>query len=442
MPAPHTLAQAESLASTPSTAARDRALTDWARKASANDLAWMLRLTPVELGGAEAGLLDAAIANTPPSRSSLRQRWLARRLLVPSHAHKGDPVVPDLAALRPFASVFRVAVILPDSGEYAVYGSTVRAAFRAGLARGRARDALPIAIDSLGTHDSDPARVSAAFVDAAQRSDVIVGELLSGPTAALATAATAAGMTLVSPTATDDRIGRIGPGVFRVGPAAASRARRLADAVLGHDAHAVAILGSPAGIQGAFADAFAAEVTARGGRVVRREAVRASAADLSQQAKSLKASGADVLFWDGAARDAESLVRALATAGASMRVCGTPTLAPEGMRSNVRALLEGVTWVAEEWRLPAEVRAYVDSLPAPGLLRSSALRIRGFLAGRVVAAAIDAGARTASEVADRLRHHDAALAAAGLLECEREGATLPVFEVRKGKAVEVAADRQ
>src|SRR5262249_41491497 len=163
--------------------------------------------------------------------------------------------------------------------------------------------------------------------------DVLVGELLSGPTTSLATAATAMGMTLISPTATDERIGRVGPAIFQVGPAAASRARRLADAVLGHETHAVTIVGSPAGIH------RAAEVTARGGRIVRREAVRAGAAELSQQAAGLKASGADVLLWDGAARDAESLVRALAAAGASLRVCGGPTLAPDGMRANTRALL-------------------------------------------------------------------------------------------------------
>src|SRR5262249_14441765 len=69
VPAPRTLAQAESLAATPSNGARDRALDDWAKKASANDLAWLLRLPPIELGGAEAGLLDRSEEHTSELQS-------------------------------------------------------------------------------------------------------------------------------------------------------------------------------------------------------------------------------------------------------------------------------------------------------------------------------------------------------------------------------------
>jgi ABC-type branched-subunit amino acid transport system substrate-binding protein len=271
-----------------------------------------------------------------------------------------------------------------------------------------------------------------------KRCDIIVGELLSQPTLSLATAATATGMTLVSPTATDERIGRVGPQVFQVGPGPVARARALAEVVLGVSARSVAVVGSAAGIKSAFADAFVAEAKARGGRVARREAARTGGSDVVQQAQGLKASGADVLFWDGATRDLEALVRALATEGASLRVCGGPTLAPDGMRASVRPLLEGVTWVAEDWKLDPRARAYVDSAAGVAGSRPGSLWTRGFLAGRAIAAAIDAGARCAPEVAARLRNHDAALAAVGLLESERAGATLPVFVVQRGKVVSAA----
>lgn len=78
---PSTLAQADSLAATASTPPRDKALAEWARHATANDLAWLLRRPPAELGGAESAIVEAALANTPSSREALRQRWLARRLL-------------------------------------------------------------------------------------------------------------------------------------------------------------------------------------------------------------------------------------------------------------------------------------------------------------------------------------------------------------------------
>jgi hypothetical protein len=108
------------------------------------------------------------------------------------------------------------------------------------------------------------------------------------------------------------------------------------------------------------------------------------------------------------------------------------------MRASVRPLLEGVTWVAEDWKLDARARAYVDSAAARTGSRPGSLWVRGFLSGRALAAAIDAGARCAPEVAAQLRHRDATLAAAGQLECERDGATLPVFVVQHGKVVAVA----
>ena len=438
VPAPRSSAEADSLAGAASGPARDRALIEWARHAGVNDLAWLLRRSPAELGGAESGLVDAALAATPPARDELRQRWLARRLLAsPRSGRKGEPGLPDLSRLRPHASVFRVAVLLPDSGETGGYAVQVRAALVQGLSYSRAAGA-PIVLDSIGTAAGDPARVAAGLAQARLRSDIVVGELLSVQTLALATGSVLAGVVLVSPTATDERIGRVGPHVFQVGPGAETRARALAGVVLGRDAHAAAIVGSAAGIRGAFAAAFAAEVEARGGRIARREVVRA-AADVAQQASSLLASGADVLFWDGGARELEPLVRALAAAGASLTLCGGPALAPDGMPAKLKPLLEGVTWVADDWRLSDDARARLDTLAAAAGFRAGSLWTRGFLAGRRIADAVDAGARCAAEVADQLRHPDPVLAAAGSLACERDGARLPVFVTRHGKAVEAGA---
>jgi hypothetical protein len=56
----------------------------------------------------------------------------------------------------------------------------------------------------------------------------------------------------------------------------------------------------------------------------------------------------------------------------------------------------------------------------------------------LIAGAIDTGARCAPEVATLLRNHDATLAAAGALECDHAGATLPVFVVQSGKVVTAA----
>jgi len=430
-----TAAAAESLLAHPGSRPHLRALEDWARKAPLDDLLWLLRLPPGEPRDMEQVLVEAALDHTPAGRGELRQRLLARHA-ASRKPKRGEPPLPMLDGLRPWASVFRVASLLPDSGDYAGHTRILRAALLAGLRHGRPAGARPLTLDTLGTGDSDPARIAALFADVAERSDVVIGELLSVPTQALATAAVARGIVLVSPTATDERIGHIGPRVFEVGPGPEVRARALADVVLGKAPRRVAIVGSASGLRGAFAGAFAAEVTARGGRVVRREPSRTSAADAALQASTLKSSGAEVLFWDGPARDAETLVRALASAGATVRLCGGPALAPEGLRPAARPLFEGVTWVADDWRLAASDRALVDSLAAASGTRAGSLWPRGFLAGRAIAAGVDGGARTPNEVARALRAADSLLASVSVLDATREGATIPVYVIRRGRAVE------
>jgi len=427
-------AAADSLLGTPASPARDKAIQEWANRAQSDDLAWLLRRPAGSLGAVEILLLDAALARTSAERVERRERWLARRAAIaPRMLKRGETPLPKLAALRPDASVFTVGSLLPDSGEYASYSRAVRAALAEGLRHARPAGAHAFKLDTLSTGDSDPARLADGYARLAPRCDVIVGELLSVPTLSLATAANAAGLVVISPTATDERIGGMGPRIFAVGPGPRERARALADAVLGREAATVAITGSTNGVQGAFANAFADEVVARGGRIARREAVRTQAKDLSQQAISLKASGAGVLFWDGPARDVEGLLRALAGEGVSLRLCGGPALSPDGIRANARPLLEGVAWVADDWRLPDPVRAHLDSVARARGARIGSLWTRGYLAGRAIAAAVDQGARTPGELTELLRGR----APAGSLDPRITATTLPVFVVKNGRPQEL-----
>jgi ABC-type branched-subunit amino acid transport system substrate-binding protein len=430
---PLTAAEAELWLTAPGNSRdRERTIAEWAKGAPLDDLLWMLRLPSTTLAGAEASIVDAALQQAPPERDQLRQRLLARRALAAGRpARRTEPPLPRLDQLRPWASVWHLAAILPNKGEYAAYASAVRVAIAEGLSYERPPGAHPIELDTLATGDSDPSLVAEAFEKARRNSDVIVGELLSSPTIALATAVRATGQVLVSPTATDERIGRVGPHVVQVGPGARARAQMLADVVLGGAPHVVVICGSASGIRSAFADAFAAEVTDRGGRIARREALRTSSGEIATQARAFKESGANILFWDGPPRSAEALLQALASQGASVRLCGGPALAPEGMRPAAQALLEGVAWVGEDWQLPIPVRVRLDSLAAASGLRSGAFWTQGWLAGRAIALAIDRGARSAEEVTRELRAPEAG----GLASARILGASLPVFVMSGGRPV-------
>ena len=89
---PRTLTEADSLAGTLPSAARDKALVEWSKHATVNDLAWILDRGTLHLGTAELPMLDVAFAVTPSSRPALRQRWLARRALRAAKPPKrGEP---------------------------------------------------------------------------------------------------------------------------------------------------------------------------------------------------------------------------------------------------------------------------------------------------------------------------------------------------------------
>src|SRR5206468_3556206 len=87
---------------------------------------------------------------------------------------------------------------------------------------------LPAEVRRWDSGEDDPARTMAAIDSALHSAGVIVGELLSGPTAIAAAATRAHGTPLVSPTATDENIGAMGAGVFQVGPSSYQRGQRLA----------------------------------------------------------------------------------------------------------------------------------------------------------------------------------------------------------------------
>ena len=407
---------------------------------SLEELLTALYAAPAPLEVGERELVTRALELTPPERAELRARLqsrLALAALASPRKHSKEPIASraELMSSRPYASPFRVAALLPDRGDYADYGAQVRG----GLAAGLATSQVPLDLWSCGTGDDDAPRAAAALDSAAKRCAIVVGELLSVPTRALATASRFMGLPLVSPSATDESIGRIGPAVFQVGPASRERAQVLANSVLAGKARRVAVVASSRAMDSEFVRSFVAEAESLAGRIVRRDAYASGALEFRSTARAVKASGAEVLLWDGESREAEALVRALAAEGVSVRICGGEALAPEQFHAGARTWFEGVTYVAEDWKLTAPQQAWLDSLARGAGSKAGPLWTRGFLAGRRIAAAIDAGARAPGELAAALRHRESTMREAGMLEVTFEGARLPVYGVQRGKAVELTS---
>lgn len=434
---PTTRAAADQMATSPGGRDRDRALAEWAKRSPLDDVLWVLRNDPGRLGSAEGVLVSAALKRMPRGRTAVaHQLSLRKALLDPSRARDGLSM-GERERLRPRASVFRIASLLPDAGDYADFAASVHRGLETGLAWQRSAVSPPLEAERVSTNDEDPVRAVAAFDSVSHHCGLVVGALLSVPTLAVAAAARVLESPLLSPTATDESIGRMGGSVSQVGPGQGERGRVLARALVTSDQR-VALVGERNALRGEFARSFAAEAESIGATLVRRETYADGGADFRAIARSLKAAQTQVAFWEGDPREAEGLVKFLASEGVRVQLCGGAGLAPEQHHGNQRALFEGVVWVSEDWALVPELQTIADSLARAQGEKEGAgsLWIRGFLAGRRIVAAIDSGARTPETVTLALRHPDPMLRRGGFLDCTRDGARLPLFIAKRGRTVE------
>jgi ABC-type branched-subunit amino acid transport system substrate-binding protein len=433
---------ADSLAGAGPGRERDRALERWASRASLTELMFVLRWPPAVLGAIEGPLTEAALRRAPASRPALRQRLLLRLVAVaPDRGeHAWRELAPSVSRLpsRPRASVFRVAVVLPDTGDYQGFGAAVRLGIEIGLAQHAARAALPLAPSFESTGDDAPERVAAAFDRAAEASGVLIGGLLSVPTATLATAARLTGLPLLSPTATDESVGAIGPRVFQVGPSGLQRGHALARSALAGGARRIGVLTGGPLAGNPFARGFVAAAESLGARVVWTSSYAPGSPDFRAELRALAAQSVELLFWDGEARDAETLIRQMAREPLRVGVCGGAELDPERHHAQVRPLLEGVRFAGEDWVLAAGSQAVLDSaVRAAGEERAGRLHARGYLAARLVASAVEGGALCPEELGAALATRvgtDPYLRSRGFLEWNPAEATLPVYVVTRGRA--------
>ena len=226
--------------------------------------------------------------------------------------------------------------------------------------------------------------------------------------------------------------------MFQIGPSAYQRGARLAGAVLpaeGGPVRVGVLVSSEA--SHSFVNGFTTAAQQLGAEVVWRDEYGAGSQGFRDPVHALTVNRVELLFWDGDAHEAEALIRELARVHASLEVCGGGGLDPEQHHTNTRVLLEGVKYVAADWQ-PGEALASrllgADGAPRPEL------DLRGYLAGRMIRAALAGGALCPEEVTEFLAAHTASepyLKAHGFLDVSGDGAILPVYAVRGGKSVAV-----
>jgi len=427
---------------------RDRALENWSGHASLPELLDVLRRPPGALGAAEPRLLERALERAPQERTALRRRLVLRLATAdPKQARRWiGSLAPEAGplAIRAASSPFRVAVMLPEHGDYESYTRALRAGLEAGIALENARRTPPIELEFHDTGGDDPARGAAAFDSASAGAATLVGDLLSVPTLSLAAAARVAGVPLLSPTATDESIGATGPGIFQIGPSAWERGAALARALLdpAHTAR-VGLLVSSDAARGGLSLGFAAAAESAGSPVVWHETYTPGSVNFSPQSQALLAKRVEVLFWDGDSPEAEALLRRLAQDRLTLRLGGGEALALERFHAESRSLLEGVRFVADDWRLDPAAQSALDSVmrAADGPAAPSIpLATRGYLAARFIGEAVREGALCSEEIAAALarrRSSEAWPRAHGFLDATRFGARIPVMLISRGRAAPI-----
>jgi len=155
-------------------------------------------------------------------------------------------------------SVFRVALLIPQMGDYEAYGKSLRCGMEIAIAEYNARVSLPIRLGEYETEGEGWRAASAGKRAMDEGAGILVGDVLTVPTFVLAGLANQAGIPLLSPSATDPRVGAAGPMVFQTGAPLEAQARALARYVVKNDKRRM--IAAPANFDTTFLNPFSAEV--------------------------------------------------------------------------------------------------------------------------------------------------------------------------------------
>ena len=191
--------------------------------------------------------------------------------------------------------------------------------------------------------------------------------------------------------------------------------------------------------RGSFRSGFQAAAESLGSSIVSTEVYPAGTVNFRDEVRNLVARRVDLLLWDGDPREAESMLRELASQRVSMRICGGEGLAPNQHHAEIRPLLEGIQYVADGL---AARRLHARPPRQPGARdRRGPFRLAPCprLSGRpVVRACARGGALCPEEITAWLASTGGAASdplRLEFLDVSREGATLPIYVVRRGRGV-------
>ncbi len=263
----------------------------------------------------------------------------------------------------------------------------------------------------------------------------VIGGLLSSTTVAIAGVSSAVGAPLVSPSATRENVADAGPLVYQSTLPRILQARALAQAArsrIGASSAAILYPETADGelLSGSFRETFVLS----GGTIVFSSGYLEGETNFSAALSAAASKSPDCLLLAGGARDLAPLIPQLAYYDLEVPVLATESIALGRVADLARKHLEAVLYSPGAYSLAGEARErFEGAFKAKYGIVPDDFAVKGYLAARLVTAAIGADSRTRTAVARRLAEfvfdEERLKANRFLAVTELQGVEVPVLEL-------------
>jgi len=242
---------------------------------------------------------------------------------------------------------FKVGLAAPFTGDYATYGASHKGGAEIAMEELNAAGGVnggQVSLE-LGDDLGDPKQavlVAQKFID--DTSLVVVdGHMFSGATIAAGAKYETAGLTMISPSATNPDITPLGAFIWRICMTDAFQGQGLAEysvSVLGKQK--IAIMYDSSDYGRGLADAYESGVTGTGGAIVEKQQYTTGDTDFKSQLTKIKGAGPDLLFLSGYYPEGSKIAQQARELGMDVQMLGSDGYASDELPKLGGAAVEGM----------------------------------------------------------------------------------------------------
>jgi len=244
-------------------------------------------------------------------------------------------------------AAFKVGVAGPMTGQYATYGASHKAGAQIALDELNAAGGVNGAKASMAIGDDlgDPQQavlVAQGFID--DKNIVVVdGHMFSGATIAAAAKYQAAGLPMISPSATNPDITSLGSYIWRICMTDAVQGAGLAKySVTTLGKKNIAVIYDNSDYGRGLADAYVSGVKSAGANIVAQQQYATGDTDFSSQLTKIKAANPDLLFMSGYYPEGSKIAQQARQLGMNVQMLGSDGYASDQLPKLGGAAVEGM----------------------------------------------------------------------------------------------------